>query len=42
MFLLEEIDDWLSKLEPPNDREPESIIKTGVGIYHFLEKNDDE
>jgi hypothetical protein len=42
MFLLEEIDDWLSKLDPPNESQPEPMINTGVGIFHFVEKSDDE
>lgn len=38
-FLLEEIDDWLSKHEPPADSGAEPVIQTGVGIYHFTEPN---
>lgn len=35
-LLLEEIDDWLSKLEPIDNKTQEPIIHTGVGIYHYL------
>lgn len=40
-FLLEEIDDWLSKLEPITDVTNEPVIQTGVGIYHYLKRNGD-
>ncbi len=39
-FLLEEIDDWLSKLDPPKEQELEPIIQTGVGIYHFIKHDE--
>jgi hypothetical protein len=41
-FLLEEIDDWLSKLEPIDEANPEPTIQTGVGIYHYLKHADDD
>lgn len=41
-FLLEELDDWLSKLDPPDGDTLHTRIRTGVGIYHFIQKNDDE
>ena len=41
-FLLEELDDWLSKLEPPDENGQEPMIDTGVGIYHYLKKEDDD
>jgi len=41
-FLLEEIDDWLSKLDPPNGETTEPIVHTGVGIYHYIQKKKDE
>ncbi|MCC7256992.1 MAG: hypothetical protein IT486_01310 [Gammaproteobacteria bacterium] len=40
-FLLEEIDDWLSKLEPITENEREPIVHTGVGIYHYIKKTKD-
>lgn len=43
-FLLEEIDDWLSKREPirPDEKESkESVVDTGVGIYHYICRNKD-
>jgi hypothetical protein len=36
-FLLEELDDWLSKREPPHD---EPRVNTGVGIFHYIQKDD--
>jgi len=39
-FLLEEIDDWLSKLDPLDEKTPEPVVHTGVGIYHYLKQND--
>lgn len=38
-FLLEEIDDWLSKREPPDEQDTEPVVQTGVGIYHFIKRN---
>jgi hypothetical protein len=37
--LLEEMDNWLSKLQEPSDRD--DVIQTGVGIYHFVIDDDD-
>lgn len=39
-FLLEEIDDWLSKLDPPDENRGDVIVHSGVGIYHYIEKGD--
>lgn len=39
-LLLEEIDNWLSQLEEPN-AEKEEVINTGLGIYHYIEDDDD-
>ena len=41
-FLLEEIDDWLSKLDPIDESKNEPIVNTGVGIYQFLQKEDSD
>jgi hypothetical protein len=41
-FLLEEIDDWLSKLEPHDEKHPEPIVHTGVGIFHYIRNTDDQ
>lgn len=35
-LLLEEIDNWLSQLDPP-DPDDENRIKTGLGIYHYID-----
>lgn len=41
--LLDDLDNWLSKLEAPNDSEPgEEPVQTGVGIYHFVVYDEDE
>jgi len=34
--LLEEIDNWLSKFEPPDPKKGDKVIQTGVGIYHYV------
>jgi predicted XRE-type DNA-binding protein len=39
--LLEEIDNWLSQLEEPDPKKDE-VIHTGLGIYHYIESNEDE
>lgn len=38
--LLEEIDNWLSKLEQPSQKD--KAIHTGVGIYHYVVEQDEE
>lgn len=37
--LLEEMDNWLTKLEDP--KEGDEVIHTGVGIYHFVIESED-
>jgi Family of unknown function (DUF6502) len=37
--LLEDIDNWLTKLEKPNKND--KTIQTGVGIYHFVVEDDE-
>ena len=34
-LLLEEIDNWVSQLEPPDKLEKEQLV-TGLGIYHYI------
>jgi len=36
-LLLEEIDNWLSQLDPPKEKD-KNTIHTGVGIYHYIEE----
>ena len=36
-LLLEEIDNWLSQLDQP-DPDKEEPVKTGLGIYHFVDE----
>ena len=38
--LLEDIDNWFSKLPDPEPRD--KIINTGVGIYHFITNDEDD
>lgn len=37
--LLEDIDNWLTKLEQPTKKD--EVIQTGVGIYHFVVEDDE-
>ena len=39
--LLEEIDNWLTKLDTPDPKSGDEIVQTGVGIYHFVIKDED-
>lgn len=39
--LLHEIDNWLSKLDAPAEKS-EEVVHTGVGIYHYVVKDEDE
>jgi hypothetical protein len=39
-FLLEELDDWLSKRQPPAEDEEAEAIDTGVGIFHYIKRHD--
>lgn len=40
-LLLEEIDNWLSQLDPP-DSKSKDIVRTGVGIYHYIDDQNNE
>ena len=40
-FLLEEIDDWLSKLEPIDTSSSEPVLQTRVSIFHYVGKEND-
>jgi predicted XRE-type DNA-binding protein len=40
--LLEEIDNWLKQLDPPTQSHDTKLIQTGLGIYHYVEKERDE
>jgi len=40
--LLDEIDNWLSKLEPPDENESSDVVNTGLGIYHYVVRDEDE
>lgn len=37
--LLEDIDNWLTKLEQP--KKQDEVVQTGVGIYHFVVEDDE-
>jgi hypothetical protein len=34
--LLDDIDNWLSKLEGPDEKQGDEAVQTGVGIYHYV------
>lgn len=40
--LLEDLDNWLNKLDPPDRKRGDVVVQTGVGVYHFVVKNDFE
>jgi len=40
--MLEDIDNWLTKLQKPNPKSGDRAIQTGVGIYHFVVKDEFE
>jgi hypothetical protein len=40
-LLLEELDNWLSQLDPPKSDDNEKV-NTGVGIYHYIEEEIDD
>jgi len=40
--LLEEIDNWLTKLPKPDPKRGEEVIRTGVGVYHYMNDELDE
>ena len=37
-LLLEEIDNWLSQLDAPKKGNEKASVNTGLGIYHYVEK----
>jgi hypothetical protein len=40
--LLEEIDNWLTKLPKPDPKKGDDIVRTGVGVYHYMSEEVDE
>jgi len=38
--LLEEIDNWLSKQQAPDKTRGDDIVQTGVGVFHYITKDD--
>jgi hypothetical protein len=40
-LLLEEIDNWISQLDTPK-RQSKTILKTGLGIYHYIRQEENE
>ena len=40
--LLEDLDNWLNKLDEPSIKKGDKVIQTGVGIYHFVVKKENE
>lgn len=39
-LLLEEIDNWLSQLDPP-DPKKQNQVRTGLGIYHYIDEEEE-
>lgn len=40
--LLEEIDNWIARLDLPEKEHDSKIKHTGIGIYHYIERSDDK
>lgn len=40
--LLEELDNWLTKLPVPDSSRGDEVIHTGIGVYHYMTHEDDE
>ncbi len=40
--LLEEIDNWLTKLPTPDPKKGDEVVRTGVGVYHYTNEGVDE
>ena len=40
--LLDEIDNWLSKLEDPDSNDPDDVVNTGLGIYHYVVREESD
>ena len=40
--LLEEIDNWIARLDLPDKSDASGVTHTGVGIYHYIERRDDK
>ena len=40
--LLEDIDNWIARLDLPDKTKIKNVTHTGVGIYHYVERRDDK
>jgi hypothetical protein len=40
--LLEEIDNWLTKLPKPDPKQGDEVVRTGVGVYHYMSEELDD
>jgi len=40
--LLEEIDNWLTKLPKPDPTKGDEVVRTGVGVYHYMSEEMDD
>ena len=38
--LLEDLDNWLNKLDQPDRKKGDVVVQTGVGIYHFVVRDE--
>jgi hypothetical protein len=40
--LLEEIDNWIAQLDGPTKSDAGNVTHTGIGVYHYVERRDDQ
>jgi hypothetical protein len=40
--ILEEVDNWITNLPKPNRNKGDVVIRTGMGIYHYMNDEEDE
>jgi Family of unknown function (DUF6502) len=40
--ILEEVDNWITNLPKPNRSKGDVVIRTGMGIYHYMNDEEDE
>lgn len=40
--MLEEVDNWITNLPKPDKKKGDVVIRTGMGIYHYMNDDDDE
>lgn len=40
--MLEEVDNWITNLPKPDKKKGDIVIRTGMGMYHYMNDEDDE